>query len=191
MDEPFSNLDHVLRRTLRREIREILAGSGCGVIMVTHEPDDALSMADQITLLRAGRVQQQGSPEEMYHQPQTAYAAHFFGRANIIQVRKLLPLLQKEEAGRQLAEALSNHQGSALCIRAEDLVVSTPGRAQLTGKVGSIRFFGAFEEATLALQADTEITLLIPPGSLQPGQVTGVHIRENQWHLIQEEGSGL
>ncbi len=187
MDEPFSNLDHVLRRNLRREIRDILAGSGCGVIIVTHEPDDALSMADQITLLRAGRVLQQGSPAEIYHQPRTAYAAHFFGRANIIQVSNLLPLLQKEEAGRQLAEALITHRDSALCIRAEDLAASSPGRAHLTGKVRSIRFFGAFEEATLALQEDMQITLLIPPGSLQPGQVTGVHIAKNKWHLIKEE----
>jgi iron(III) transport system ATP-binding protein len=62
MDEPFSNLDTALRHDLRREIRDVLAGSGSGVILVTHEPADALSMADRVVLLRAGRVLQSGSP---------------------------------------------------------------------------------------------------------------------------------
>lgn len=82
MDEPFSNLDQGLRERVRRETVETLRRIGTTAIMVTHDPQEALSVADLIVLMRAGRIEQTGTPFEIYDQPKSAYAAEFMGPCN-------------------------------------------------------------------------------------------------------------
>jgi len=82
LDEPFSNLDVRLRHHLRAETRQLLKEGGVASVMVTHDPDEAMFMADRIALMRAGRILQAGSPAELYHHPATPFAAEFFGEVN-------------------------------------------------------------------------------------------------------------
>ena len=84
MDEPFSNLDENLRASLRLEMREILKTAGAAAAFVTHDREEALSLADRIILMRDGRVEQIGTPWEAYHRPATAFAARFVGDANLL-----------------------------------------------------------------------------------------------------------
>ena len=84
MDEPFSNLDENLRASLRLEMREILKAAGTAAAFVTHDREEALSLADRIILMRAGQVEQIGTPSEAYHRPATAFAARFVGDANLL-----------------------------------------------------------------------------------------------------------
>jgi ABC-type Fe3+/spermidine/putrescine transport system ATPase subunit len=186
MDEPFSNLDAALRHDLRRELRDMLAGSGCGVILVTHEPADALSMADRVVLLRAGRVQQSGSPRHLYHHPRTAYAARFFGPANLLPVRDLLPLLARSAAGKALAAQLADFTGQTLCIRPKDLRLAPPADAHLDGTVRAVTFYGAYEEAQVQVAAGFSLLVHGPVGHWQPGLAVELCIRESAWHLLAE-----
>lgn len=82
MDEPFSNLDQGLRERVRRETVEILRRTGTTAIIVTHDPQEALALGDLIVLMRAGRIEQAGTPFEIYDRPRSAYAAEFMGPCN-------------------------------------------------------------------------------------------------------------
>jgi sn-glycerol 3-phosphate transport system ATP-binding protein len=79
MDEPLSNLDAQLRVEMRREIRALQQKLGMTMIYVTHDQTEAMTMADQVVLLREGRVEQDASPAELYERPATAFAARFIG----------------------------------------------------------------------------------------------------------------
>src|SRR5271166_2830065 len=84
MDEPLSNLDAKLRLEMRAEIRRIHTLLGCSTIYVTHDQDEALSLADRIVVLRDGQVRQIGAPEDLYARPAHADVAEFMGYRNII-----------------------------------------------------------------------------------------------------------
>ena len=83
MDEPLANLDAGLRLEMRSEIRKIQRESGCTSILVTHDQVEAMSMCDRIALMNEGKIQQIGSPDEMYHQPRNRFVAGFIGNPPI------------------------------------------------------------------------------------------------------------
>ncbi len=83
MDEPLANLDAGLRLEMRSEIRRIQQESGCTSILVTHDQVEAMSMCDRIALMNEGKIQQIGTPDEMYHQPQNRFIAGFIGNPPI------------------------------------------------------------------------------------------------------------
>ena len=83
MDEPLANLDAGLRLEMRSEIRKIQKETGCTTILVTHDQVEAMSMCDRIALMNQGKIQQIGSPDEMYHQPRNRFVASFIGNPPI------------------------------------------------------------------------------------------------------------
>ena len=85
MDEPFSGLDNRLRDGIRDTTLQILKEEGTGVVLVTHEPDEAMRMADEIALMRGGRIVQRGAPYNVYNAPVDRAAAAFFSDINVIQ----------------------------------------------------------------------------------------------------------
>ena len=84
LDEPFSNLDASLRDRMRREVREILLESGAVSIFVTHDQEEALSIADRVAVMREGRIEQVGPPEEVYSRPASRWVAEFLGDADVL-----------------------------------------------------------------------------------------------------------
>lgn len=84
LDEPFSGLDARLRRDVRDEALHLLKAAGVTTLLVTHDPEEAMFMADRVALMRAGRIAQIGTPVELYYQPNTPFAAEFFGEINRI-----------------------------------------------------------------------------------------------------------
>jgi iron(III) transport system ATP-binding protein len=84
LDEPFSNLDAVLRAQVRGELRRILAESGVSGLLVTHDQEEALSLADHVAIMRAGVVEQAGTPEEVYLAPVSSWVASFLGAVDVI-----------------------------------------------------------------------------------------------------------
>src|SRR4030095_15208188 len=79
MDEPLSNLDAQLRGEMRREIGQLQQRLGITMVYVTHDQTEAMTMADRVVLLRNGRIEQVGSPEELYARPATEFTARFVG----------------------------------------------------------------------------------------------------------------
>ncbi len=84
LDEPFSNLDAGLRERLRREVREILSRAGVTTLFVTHDQSEALSIAETVAVMNEGRIEQVGTPEEIYSRPATRWVAGFLGEIEIV-----------------------------------------------------------------------------------------------------------
>jgi ABC-type Fe3+/spermidine/putrescine transport system ATPase subunit len=87
LDEPLSNLDAALRERTRSELRTLLKGVGMTAIFVTHDQEEAFALSDRVALLRSGRLQQVGTPEELYAEPANAFVASFLGRASFLPAR--------------------------------------------------------------------------------------------------------
>ena len=84
MDEPFANIDNQLRRRLREETRSMLKASNTVSILVTHDPDEAIEIADEIVIMEAGRILQSGTPTHIYSSPQTTSVATMFGNGQVV-----------------------------------------------------------------------------------------------------------
>ncbi|MBV8183313.1 MAG: ABC transporter ATP-binding protein, partial [Hyphomicrobiales bacterium] len=82
LDEPLSALDAKLREELRLELKQILSAVGSTTIVVTHDQDEAMSLADRIIVMNRGCIEQEGTPDEIYAEPRTSFVAGFIGRAN-------------------------------------------------------------------------------------------------------------
>jgi sn-glycerol 3-phosphate transport system ATP-binding protein len=148
MDEPLSNLDAQLRLDMRREIRSLQQSLGITMVYVTHDQTEAMSMADQVILLREGRVEQDAPPEALYARPATAFAARFIGTPpmNVLALadrRRLLGVRPEDvrigvgrepgavEATVRSIEYLGADSILMCAIGAQALAVRVPGRVRL------------------------------------------------------------
>jgi putative spermidine/putrescine transport system ATP-binding protein len=146
MDEPLSNLDAKLRLEMRAEIRRIHELIGSATIYVTHDQEEALSLADRIVVMRAGEVRQVGTPEDLYVRPAHADVAEFMGYRNLLRVRAT-----KAGAAFNLAFGGVTLQGTAVdatsegeaiaAVRPDDLEVSANGPIEAT--VNSALYHGS------------------------------------------------
>ncbi|WP_305849868.1 ABC transporter ATP-binding protein [Thermaerobacter sp. PB12/4term] len=87
LDEPFSNLDADLRQQVREEVREILRRTGTTTVLVTHDRREALNLGDRVAVMHGGRIEQVGTPEEVYYRPLTPFVAEFMGPATLLEGR--------------------------------------------------------------------------------------------------------
>jgi sn-glycerol 3-phosphate transport system ATP-binding protein len=142
MDEPLSNLDAQLRHEMRREIRALQQKLGMTMVYVTHDQTEAMTMADQVILLREGRIEQDGPPEALYNRPATAFTARFIGTPPM----NVLSLPGHAPAGQWLG------------VRPEDIRI---GRDGLEANVESIEYLGA--DSIVACRAGAEtVTVRVP-----------------------------
>ncbi|KNC05362.1 ABC transporter ATP-binding protein [Pantoea sp. RIT-PI-b] len=143
MDEPLSNLDAKLRQSMRREIRALQKKLGLTLLYVTHDQTEAMSMADSIILLNDGRIEQHGTPDQLYNQPATIFAAQFIGAPPM----NILPL-QRNGSHHYLmhlsAPVVEYREATlSLGLRAEDIQLMAPEQAALTARVISAEYMGA------------------------------------------------
>jgi iron(III) transport system ATP-binding protein len=130
LDEPFSDLDTQLRQRVRDDTLHVLKEVGAAVVLVTHDPEEALFMADRIALMRAGRIVQVGEPTELYFRPADAFAAEFFGEVNRIPSR-VAGSMVPSPFGPLPAGAIADGTPVMCLIRSEALILHTrPGNGQ-------------------------------------------------------------
>jgi len=195
LDEPLSALDAQVRTRLRDEIRAICTRLGVATVMVTHDQDEALSMADRVVLMHRGRIEQAGSPQALYAQPRSAFVAGFVGRMNLWQGTVLGPrrvlvgqavLEGHASAANDAAEerVLIPGQRLSVGIRPEQVMVSAHDPSwdrqaerdelptnTLIAEIASIGFHGAHGSLKLRcadLESDIEVELPTPPGAQLP-----------------------
>lgn len=136
LDEPFSNLDAILRDSTRKEVRSILKKAGMSALLVTHDQEEALSFADRIAVMNDGKIEQIGTPEEVYYKPKTKFVAQFLGRTNLFHANAT----GGSEITTQLGPMRINAdaEGPILCsIRPEHLTLQKP-EAEQPEEVGTI-----------------------------------------------------
>ena len=122
MDEPFSGLDDRLRDGIRDETLDLLKEAGAAVLLVTHEPTEAMRMADEIALMRAGRIVQRGSPYNIYNAPADREAAAFFSDINVIE-GKVQGALTETAFGHFLAPGVPDGTTVDIVIRPQHLMI--------------------------------------------------------------------
>ncbi|HTT90835.1 MAG TPA: ABC transporter ATP-binding protein [Acidimicrobiales bacterium] len=163
LDEPFSSLDAALRAGVRADVARVLSETGTTSVLVTHDQDEALSLADRVAVLRGGRVVQCASPEQLYTDPLDPALASFVGDANLLEgtVRAgtaVTPLgtLAIADDGRPLAEA----QKVMVLVRPEQLELRTSnasnGGGGIDGLVVECRYFGHDMLVTVEMAAEVK-----------------------------------
>jgi sn-glycerol 3-phosphate transport system ATP-binding protein len=168
LDEPLSNLDAQLRTDLRRDIRALQQRLGITMIYVTHDQTEAMSMADRVILMRAGRIEQQGTPADLYERPANLFAARFIGGASM----NFFDLDDGPDgaviAGASgPAVAAGPGKGHILGLRPEDVVVNSGSHGPMFhARVTAIEYLGAEALVTCALGSHTLFALT--RGSLAP-----------------------
>jgi sulfate transport system ATP-binding protein len=159
-DEPFGALDAQTRVRLRREIRALLKKIKVPAIFITHDQEEALELGDRIAVLNAGRIEQVGTPDEVYNKPETEYVATFLGAANLLlgvvhgaSVEIGTTALPAAEETARFREG----QSVKLIFRPEDVTLSESGqlpagcRRLTNGVVEEVHFVGAHERLTIRL----------------------------------------
>ena len=130
-DEPLSNLDARLRRQMREEIRELQLRLGLTVVYVTHDQQEAMAVSDRIIVMNAGRIEQQGSPRDLYERPATPFLARFMGESNPARglLRRLGPATVRVRLGAceiDVANATAADGEATVAIRPEAISVERP-----------------------------------------------------------------
>jgi iron(III) transport system ATP-binding protein len=184
MDEPFSGLDKRLRDEVRDEALSVLKSEGAGVLLVTHEPDEAMRMADRIALMREGAVVQTGAPYHIYNYPVDRRAAAFFSDINVI--RSVARSRQTETPfGRFLAPGLADGEEVEIVIRPQHLKIdpdmgagaprpSAANGAPARGRVERARFMGSDSLIEVRMEHDGSVLRATVPGAWLPERGAGL-----------------
>lgn len=198
LDEPFSSLDARLRQTVRDETRSILQQRGATAIFVTHDTNDALSIADRIVVLKEGVVQQTGVPQDVYHSPVNTYVASFFGSCNFLPALSML--CRYEACSRcqigpplgisDVSSGEQNGEDPCLWIRPENLRLVNPkiaGEHAMIGTIQKVTFQGACLEVVLRFELpDTPpfeaMVCHHDPFAIHPGERWAVVPRPSRLH---------
>ena len=179
LDEPFSNLDPQLRAGLRSEVRSILRSSGVSAIYVTHDQEEALFMGDRVAVLNAGTLEQVGSPEDIFHNPQSRFVARFLGTADFLQASCVGGRLETEIGLLETSDKL--HEGALVdvVIRPDDVAMGRDGSG--VGVVLGRVFRGTHYLYTVSLPSGTQIrSLQHHTAHYEDGEVVGVRLEPGQ-----------
>jgi putative spermidine/putrescine transport system ATP-binding protein len=177
LDEPLSNLDARIRLGLRHEIRAIQTRLGITALHVTHDREEAMVMADRIVVLRDGQIEQQGTPQDVYHHPASAFVASFMGADNVIRVRRDGAVSRFDPQGAHDAY----FRATAARLLPQD--APAPDAAlTLPGEIAQVSYPGGLWRYTVAV-ADRRF-LIDDPARHEPGAAMQVVIPADALHVF-------
>ncbi|MEN3929762.1 ABC transporter ATP-binding protein [Microvirga sp. W0021] len=171
MDEPLSNLDAKLRLHMRTEIRRIQQHLGITCLYVTHDQKEALTLSDRVMVLSRGKVQQIGTPFELYANPATTFVADFIGQANILEANATriegdnaaIELLSANLTLRYVKASGTAQAGKvSVVLRPENIRLVEKGQGTLTAKVQNRFFVGDHMEYEITLSNNQTIFAFVP-----------------------------
>ena len=190
LDEPFGALDAKVRKELRKWLREIHDRTGYTTIFVTHDQDEALELADRVVVLDKGRIQQAGTPDEIYDDPATPFVFDFIGDACALPVSIDQGKAFFYERRVPLGLDVLGHGAARLYVRPHHWDVGPAGPNDVVGTVEALRRHGAVRRAdigigkghTVEVEIDTTETLAV-------GDRVG--LRPHQWRLFFADGHSV
>ena len=169
LDEPLSNLDPSLRERTRKELRRAITRVGITTVFVTHEQEEAFDLGDRVAVLHAGRLEQVGTPDDLYDAPATPFVARFIGRVNV---------LPGERAG--------GAPGSVALVRPEALRFTADASAPFAGTVTERRFVGDRAYFVVEAADGTSFEVLAPHGAAAVGDAVRAAVERV---LFREQGA--
>lgn len=182
LDEPLGALDLKLRQDMQYELMRLKEELGITFIYVTHDQEEALTMSDTVVVMNQGYIQQMGTPEDIYNEPENAFVADFIGDSNIIDgimiEDKLVEILGVRFPC--VDEGFGSHKPVDVVIRPEDVELKSPGQGLLDGIVTSLIFKGVHYEmdvmaggyewlvhSTLCYPVGTKVSINVIPFNIQ------------------------
>jgi putative spermidine/putrescine transport system ATP-binding protein len=194
LDEPLANLDRQLREQLRGELKALQRGSGVATLLVTHDRDEALTLADRIGVLAAGRLLQEGAPQEVYQRPRCPFVARLLGDANLFTIEAIESRQVRLDDGLYLGLG-----GEIALLRVGDVLMVRPEHCRLVGRGGqdacpgwpgqttAIHYLGCDEIVDVAVSGSRIVRVRQRAGaSLSPGSSVAVVIPPEALWLLPE-----
>jgi iron(III) transport system ATP-binding protein len=202
MDEPFSGLDDRLRDDIRDETLAVLKDEGTAVLLVTHEPGEAMRMADEIALMRHGKIVQRGAPYNIYNAPKDIEASAFFSDINVIK-GKVQGALTDTPFGQFLAPGFPDGTDVNIVIRPQHLKIDfdrggrgpnpTPEDGTAArGVVERARFMGSSSLVEFRMDFDGSILKAVVPSVFlpKPGMPLWIMIRRDRCFVFADKSAG-
>ena len=189
LDEPLGALDLKMRKEMQIELKNMHDQLGITFIYVTHDQEEALTMSDKIVVLSEGKIQQIGTPEDIYNEPKNAFVADFIGESNILCGTMVHDCLVNV-AGTELPcvdKGFGCNQEVDVVIRPEDIEVSTDtAHAQFVGKITSSIFKGVHYEMLAETEKGNEF-LIQNYKHFEVGQTIGMSVIPDNIHIMKKE----
>ncbi len=190
LDEPLAALDLKLRREMQHELKNMQKQLGITFVFVTHDQEEALSMSDTVVVMKDGRIQQIGTPVDIYNEPINAFVADFIGESNIVDgiMRKDYLVDFSGSSFTCVDFGFKKDEHVDVVIRPEDLVLIPAETARLSGVVTSVNFLGVHYE--MLVEADDGVSWLVHSTLLEPvGTRVGLGLEPLDIHIMRKESS--
>ncbi|HEY0418870.1 MAG TPA: ABC transporter ATP-binding protein [Acetobacteraceae bacterium] len=180
LDEPLSALDLQLRSEMQLELKRLQSALGITFIFVTHDQGEALAMSDRIGVMNGGRLEQVGTPEEIYEHPANRFVAGFIGESNLLPAEPLGGRRFRIASG-EVLEADRDGPGDTLALRPERAALVAPGAGQLAGRVEQVVYLGTDTAYHLALDGGLRLVVREQNRAgatprARPGEAVGVSV---------------
>ena len=184
LDEPLGALDLKLRQDMQYELIRLKNELGITFIYVTHDQEEALTMSDTVVVMNGGKVQQIGTPEDIYNEPKNAFVADFIGDSNIVDGvmhRDFLVSFSGVEFP-CVDRGFAREQSVQVVVRPEDIEVVSPMEGQLVGVVNDVIFKGVHFE--MHVECEGREWLIHSTRACTPGETIGMRIGPNEIHIM-------
>ena len=184
LDEPLGALDLKMRKEMQLELKSMHERLGITFIYVTHDQEEALTMSDKIVVMSDGMIQQTGTPEEIYNEPENAFVADFIGESNIFE-GKMAASMTVGFCGAQFpcVDNVPKDTRVDVVVRPEDVIITRPGDGQIRGVVDSAVFKGMYYEITAILSDDNEVVIQSTRNA-RVGEEIGMRIDPDSIHVM-------
>ena len=187
LDEPLGALDLKLRQEMQIELKKMQQKLGITFIFVTHDQEEALSMSDTIVVMNKGKIQQMGSPEDIYNEPKNSFVARFIGQSNIFDGVMLDDFKVKfcDTEFDCVDKGFDKNEDIEVVIRPEDIKMASPQEGMLKGKVTSVVFKGVHYEIEV-IENDRKWILHNTKNAVV-GEELGMDIYPEDIHIMRKE----
>ncbi|MBO5034853.1 MAG: ABC transporter ATP-binding protein, partial [Oscillospiraceae bacterium] len=186
LDEPLAALDLKLRKDMQQELKKIQKSTGITFIFVTHDQEEALSMSDTIVVMSEGKIQQIGSPTDIYNEPKNAFVADFIGESNIVD-GVMLADYRVRFAGHVfdcLDSGFGKNEAVDVVVRPEDVDIVPADQGQFQGTVTSVTFMGVHNEIIVDIQGFK--WMIQTTESVDEGEYIGLRLDPDAIHIMKK-----
>lgn len=186
LDEPLGALDLKLRKEMQIELKKIQKKLGITFIFVTHDQEEALTMSDKIIVMNKGKIQQMGTPQDIYNEPENAFVARFIGESNIFDGVMIDDYLVEfcSKKFKCVDKDFEKNENIEVVIRPEDIKMVEPEKGMLKGKVTSVLFKGVHYE--IEVNESGRKWILHNTQSAQVGSELGLDIYPEDIHIMRK-----
>ncbi len=192
LDEPLAALDLKLRKDMQKELKRIQTQLGITFIFVTHDQEEALTMSDRVVVMDSGKIQQIGTPQDIYNEPKNAFVADFIGESNIVDgvMKKDFLVEFSGQSFQCLDKGFNQNEAVDVVVRPEDVDIVPSDKGMLTGVVTSVSFLGVHYEIIVDIGGFKWMIQTTDENFV--GDKVGLYIEPDAIHIMKKsEYSGL